>query len=103
MRTENQWIIALRDCGLMRVTFDADVLLGMIDHGYVDFRPVPENEDPLDVWLTKQGHIRATRLTQPERVASLAPTSARGSSPGGTLPPAGAATCFVHAGEVSHA
>ncbi|MBO9602567.1 MAG: DNA cytosine methyltransferase [Novosphingobium sp.] len=41
--------------------------------------------------------------TQPERVASLAPTSARGSSPGGTLPPAGAATCFVHAGEVSHA
>lgn len=59
-RNGPSWYRALNDCGALRIPFDDDAIFAMIDADYIAFRPVPDNEDAIDVWLTDAGKKRAS-------------------------------------------
>lgn len=54
-RTFANWLRAISDCGVLRVTFDSDELVEAWELGLVDASPVPANDDALDFRLTDAG------------------------------------------------
>lgn len=54
-RTALQWARALLDCGVLRVSFDDDVLICGIESGSICFRPDENDEDAIIVWLSDKG------------------------------------------------
>lgn len=53
-RTVGDWIVALRDCGVIRVRFDDDALIQGIEVGAFEASPVDGDDDALDVRLSPQ-------------------------------------------------
>lgn len=51
-RTAQDWIRALEDCGVLRVRFDDEALIRVIESGMVDASPVDGDDDALDVRLS---------------------------------------------------
>lgn len=49
---KRDWLQAIEDCGILRVSFDDDELIALIDDQIVDARPVEGNDDALDYRLT---------------------------------------------------
>ena len=52
---------AIRDCGVLRVAFDDDILIDGIEKGYIDAEPVEGNEDALDCRLTTKAILWLAR------------------------------------------
>lgn len=61
MGSLGNWLRAIRDCGVLRVTFDNDALVEAWELGLVDASPATENEDALDFRLTAEG-LRAVKM-----------------------------------------
>lgn len=64
-RTPHRWLLAIRDCGVLRVRFDDAVLIDGIEHGWIDAQPVDGDEDALDVRLAPPAIQYFTNLRSP--------------------------------------
>lgn len=66
MRTFANWLRAIADCGVLRVSFDSDELVAAWELGLVDASAVADNDDALDFRLTDAGK----RAVDAQRVAA---------------------------------
>lgn len=55
MRTFANWLRAIADCGVLRVSFDSDELVDAWELGLIDATPVAGNDNALDFRLTDAG------------------------------------------------
>lgn len=55
----------LRDCGVLRVSYDDDAMINLFERGLADTTPVADNEDALDYRLTRAGRVVAEKALRP--------------------------------------
>ncbi|MCH2495997.1 MAG: hypothetical protein MK104_03190 [Erythrobacter sp.] len=69
-RSVGQWLRAIADCGILRVAFGDDALVGAIELGLVDGQPVEGDEDVLDCRLTARGYFAQAEQVTAQRKAA---------------------------------
>ncbi|MFW2445965.1 MAG: hypothetical protein ACN4E6_01445 [Qipengyuania pacifica] len=69
-RSIGQWLRAIADCGILRVTFDDEALVDAIELGLVDGQPVEGDEDALDCRLTARGYFAQAEQVTVQRKAA---------------------------------